>query len=366
MKYLIYRSCAIIAICFCALLIDGCGAEDDDDGAQSSTAAKEIGPEGGMVEVTDSNNPLHGVKVTIPAGALAQKTRISIEQGPYGTSFPAGLSSDHPVVNFSPGITFLTDVEITFPITYVPTSEEDILGAYFYNTTKARWVINPALTVSTNNITVRTTDFGQYSWGTIRVSQVDDSTIVASMEDMQTMFDAWNQLTEDLETKVQQMTSAMQNPNSFAKCSTQNSILSLLATWRQEALQKITDHLATPGMQESCKMCNLLTGTCTSYTCDPDLLISGQPIEWLRHEADIWFSEMVYSAACPIPLLGPLAGKMLAYAKYASAVEDLNCHWRCILQKADYDFYFNLLLGNVCSFSIVGLEMYRSQHPCTP
>jgi hypothetical protein len=186
------------------------------------------------------------------------------------------------------------------------------------------------------------------------------------MEDMQTMFDAWNQLTEALNAKVKQMTSAMQNPTSFAKCSTQNAILSLLTTWRQEALQSITDHLATPAMQDNCEMCNLITGTCTSYTCDPNELISGQPIEWLRQEADIWFSEMYWSASCPVALLGPLAGKMIAFAKYAAAVEDLHCNWRCILQNGDYDFYFNLLLGNVCTFSMFGIEMYRTQHPCTP
>ncbi len=365
MKRFIYRFFAVIAICSCALLIDGCGFEKDDDGDPSGRAAKEIGPEGGTVAVTDSDNPLYGVRVTIPAGALAQKTTISIEEGPYGATFPAGVSYDHPVVNFAPDVTFLTDVEITFPITYIPTNEEDILGAYYDSPTKARWIIVPARSVNSDNITIRTRDFGLYSWGTIRLSEVDDSTIMASMGDMQTMFDAWNQLTEALKVKVQQMTSALQNPANFNKCATQNAVLSLLATWRQQALQSVTTHLATAAVQDNCKMCGLITGACTPYTCDPNKLISGQPIEWLRQEADIWFSDMFWSASCPIDLLGPLAGKMMAFAKYSAAVEELQCDWRCVLQNGDYDFYFNLLLGNVCTFSILGIEMYRTQHPCT-
>lgn len=368
MKYFICRSFTIIAISFFALFIDGCGVVDDDNGdngAQAGRVEKEIGPEGGIVEVSNSNNPLNGVRVTIPAGALAQKTRISIEEG-YGPGFPAGLSNDHPAVNFGPGTTFLADVEITFPITYIPTSEEDILGAYYYNSTKAMWIIIPALTVSKNSLTIRTTDFGLYSWGTIRLSQVDDATIIASMEDMQTMFDDWNQLIAALNAKVQQITSAMQNPANFVKCSTQNTILSLLSSWRQESLQSITNHLATPAVRDNCKMCSLVTGICTPYTCDPNELISGQPIEWLRQEAGIWISDMIWSASCPSDLLAPLAGKVMAFAKYAAAVEELQCHWRCILRNGDVDFYFNLLLGNVCTFSIVGIEVYRSQHPCTP
>jgi hypothetical protein len=366
MKYFLRRFFAIMAIGFGALLIDGCGSGDDGPTTdpQSGRVEKEIGPEGGTVEVADSNNPLNGVKVTIPAGAVAQKTKISIEGGANAPGYPVGLSNDHPAVKFASGTSFLTDVEITFPVTYIPTSDQDILGVYYYNPAKAKWIIIPARKVSENKLTIRTTNFGLCSWGTVRLSQVDNDTIIASMEDTQTMFDAWNQLIAALNTKIQPITSAMQNPANFAKCSTQNNILSLLSSWRQEALQGVTNYLATPAVQNNCRMCSLVTGVCTPYTCDPNQVISGQPIEWLRQEAGIWLSEMIWSASCPVDLLGPLAGKLMALAKYSAAVYDLKCDWRCILKSGNLDFYSNLLLGNVCTFTIFGIEYYRSITPC--
>jgi hypothetical protein len=304
------------------------------------------------------------VKVTIPPGAVAQKTTIFVEQTWDAPKLPAGLSIDYPIINLGSGTPFLTDVEITFPVTYIPTSDQDILGVYYYNPTKAKWIIIPARKVSENTLTIRTTNFGLCRWGTVRLSQVDSDTIIASMEDTQTMFDAWNQLTAALNTKIQPITSAMQNPTNFAKCSTQNNILSLLSSWRQEALQGVTNYLATPAVQNNCRMCSLVTGICTPYTCDPNQVISGQPIEWLRQEAGIWLSEMIWSSSCPSDLLGPLAGKLMAKAKYAAAVYDLNCDWRCILKNGNIDFYSNLLLGNVCTFTIFAIEVYRSHNPC--
>jgi hypothetical protein len=366
MKYPLFRFLTIIALSFCALLTDGCGSGDDGPSSEQTNRAQNvIGPEGGTVEVTDPNSPIKGVKVTVPPGAVAQKTTIFVEETWNAPKLPAGLSIDYPIINLGSGTPFLTDVEITFPVTYIPTSDQDILGVYYYNPAKAKWIIIPARKVSENKLTIKTTNFGLCRWGTVRLSEVDDDTIKASMEDMQSMFDAWSNLKQAMENKLQPLISVVENPTlskNLARCDTQDQILSILASLRQDALQGVTDYLASSVVVNNCRICDR-DNRCYS-SCDPNKLISGQPIEWLQNEIQIYFRELFFSAVCPIDILGPICGKMVAWAKYQEAIRSLSCDWRCILKNGNLDFYLDLLVGNVCSFSIFGIEVYRSHNPC--
>ncbi len=366
MRYLACRFFTVITISLCALLMDGCG--NGDDGApseQTNRAESVIGPGGGTVEVTDPNSAIRGVKVTIPPGAVAQMTTIFIEETWDAPQLPAGLSIDYPIINLGSGTTFLKDVEITLPVRYIPSVDGHILGAFYWNTTKAKWIIIPARQVNDHKLTITTRNFGLCRWGTVRLSEVDDDIVIASMEEMQSMFDAWSNLKQAMENKLNPLISVLDHPTlsrNLARCDTQNEILSILASLRQEALQGVTDYLATPAVVNNCKICD--PDTCLASTCDPNKLISGQPIEWLQKEIQIYFQEIFISAACPIDLLGPICGKMVAWAKYQEAIRSLSCDWRCILANGNLDFYLDLLMGNVCSFSIFGIELYRSYHPC--
>lgn len=368
MKYLLCRFFTIITITLCALLLDGCGNLDDGAPSEEQTnrAEKVIGPEGGTVEVTDRNSAIKGVKVTIPPGALAQRTTIFIEEKWLAPPLPAGLSIDYPIINLGSGTTFLKDVEITLPVRYIPSVDMDILGAFYWNTAKSKWIIIPARQVNDSKITYKTRNFGLCRWGTIRLDEVDDDTVLASMEDMQSMFDEWSNFKQSMENKLDPLISVLENPTpsrNLARCDTQNEILSILSSLRQQALQGVTDYLASPAVMENCKICDQ-DNTCLDSTCDPNKLISGQPIEWLQKEIQIYFQEIFISAICPIDLLGPICGKMVAWAKYQEAIRSLSCDWRCILANGNLDFYLDLLMGNICSFSIFAIEVYRSYNPC--
>ncbi len=372
MRYLIRRFITIMTISFCVLLMDGCG--DGDDGAPSeetepiNRAESVIGPEGGTVEVTDPDSAIKGVKVTIPPGALAQNTTVSISIGQTWNApgLPSGLSSDYPVFNLLSGAAFLKDVEITLPVKYLPSVEGHILGAYYWNTAKAKWIIIPARQVNDTRQTIATKNLGLFRWGTIRLNEVDDDTVIASMEDMQSMFDAWTSLKQGIESRLNPLMQVLTNPTplrNLTRCDTQNEILGMLASLRAEALQGVAEYLATPDVVNNCTICDL-NNNCVASACDANELISGQPIDWLREEIEIYFDEIYYSALCPIDLLGPICGKMVAWAKYQEAIRTLGCDWRCIVANGNLDFYSDLLLGNVCSFSMFGIELYRTQHPC--
>ncbi len=369
MRYLTCRLITIMTISLCALLVDGCG--DGDDGAPSeeiNPAERVIGPDGGTVEVTDPSSAIKGVKVTIPPGALAQNTTVSVtlEQTWNAPELPAGLSGDYPVFNLRSGAAFLKDVEITLPVNYLPSVEGHVLGAYYWNTAKAKWLIIPARQVKDNRLTIATKNLGLFRWGTIRLNEVDDDTVIDSMEDMQSMFDAWTGLKQSIESRLDPLMQVLANSTpsrNLTRCDTQDEILGILASLREEALQGVADYLATPAVVNNCKICDL-DNNCVASACDANELISGQPIEWLRKEVQIYFDEIYWSATCPIGLLGPICGKMVAWAKYQEAIRSLGCDWRCILANGNLDFYSDLLLGNVCSFSIFAIELYRTEHPC--
>lgn len=367
MKYPVRLSIAIIMISLCALLVDGCG--DGDDGAPSeepNPAEHVIGPAGGTIEVTDPNSAIKGVRITIPPGALAETTTILVEETTDFPSLPAGLSAFYIPMNFVSSAAFLKDVEITFPVQLIPDADGEILGAYYWNATKAKWTIIPARQVKDNKITIATRNSGLFWWGIARLSEVDDDTVVASMEEMQSMFDAWTNLKQELESRLDPLMEVLANPTpsrNLTRCDTQDEILGILASLREDALQGVADYLATPAVASNCKICDPFNN-CVPSACDADLLISGQPIDWLRKEIEIYCNEMFASAVCPIDILGPVCGKLVAWAKYQEAIRSLGCDWRCILANGDLDFYSDLLMGNVCSFSIYGIEFYRSQHPC--
>jgi|WetSurMetagenome_2_1015567.scaffolds.fasta_scaffold165875_1 hypothetical protein len=367
MRYPVRLSVAIMTISLCALLADGCG--DGDDGAPSKhTYPTEhvIGPAGGTIEVTDPNSYLKGVRITFPPGAVAQTTTIRIEEAWDIPSLPAGLSAFYVPMNFVSSTTFSKDVEITFPVQLIPTADGDILGAYYWNTAKAKWTIIPARQVKGNKITITTRNSGLFWWGIARLSELDDDTVVASMEEMQSMFDAWINLKQAIESRLNPLMQLLANPTpsrNVTRCDTQNEMLSTLASLREDALQGVADYLATPAVVNNCKICDL-NNNCVASACDANELISGQPIEWLRKEVQIYFDEIYWSATCPIDLLGPICGKMVAWAKYQEAIRSLGCDWRCILANGNLDFYSDLLMGNVCSFSIFAIELYRTEHPC--
>ena len=69
------------------------GLEMDD-----YSAASVIGPEGGVVRVTDTESPIFGTCLRVPPGALETPVRISILSGDHACSF--GLS---PSIKLLPG-----------------------------------------------------------------------------------------------------------------------------------------------------------------------------------------------------------------------------------------------------------------------
>lgn len=344
-----------------AMACSGGGGHDQLDPTGRTQAA--IGPEGGTVEVTDPGQLL-GVKVTVPAGAVDQKTTFSIE---YGTSMPAalprGLSADHPLVQFGPAASFAKPLEITFPVTYLPTGDGHILGAYCWSPTKARWMVHPARRLDgASKLVVATNQLALCRWGTIRLGEVDDATAKAWMDDLQGMVDDWDQLEAGLLARLQPFVAIVEDPQRLARCATQDDVLKMLATWRADALAGLTAHVAT--LQQTCRICDQGNTNCLPSVCDPEMLISGQPLSWLMDEVRIWYESVFISSFCPSDILSPIVEKVVAWSMYQEAIRELRCDWRCVVRHGDAGFWVDLLVGNATSFSIFGIEWWRSHQGC--
>ena len=85
--------------------------------APATSWKKVVGPAGGTVVCTERSSSLYGVKIEIPAGALAQKATIVISESGAASSpaMPAGIRCNYSPAGISSTEPFLQDIKITFP-----------------------------------------------------------------------------------------------------------------------------------------------------------------------------------------------------------------------------------------------------------
>ncbi len=176
------RCIIIFGLIFLSYLLVACGSEDTDssrstEGVQTSKdtidVTKQIGPEGGVVEITDTGNDIYGVKVIIPSGALSEETAITISN----TSLPGELPYDHQTVgeciDFGPnGLRFNTSVELVLP--YKDANNDGIydgteislldLKVMYFNDDKQHWetIENLQQRQNENAFSLSTNHFSHY------------------------------------------------------------------------------------------------------------------------------------------------------------------------------------------------------------
>ncbi|MEW6608381.1 MAG: hypothetical protein AB1414_13205 [bacterium] len=110
--------------------------------------AEVIGPEGGVITVEDTESPLYGTRIEIPANAFNKFKIISIKDNNLSSLLPEGTIDTGPFVDFGPdGTQFNSPVYITIPyadkdndgfIDYSDIPETDI-KVVNYNETDQTW-----------------------------------------------------------------------------------------------------------------------------------------------------------------------------------------------------------------------------------
>jgi ZU5 domain len=104
--------------------------------SQTPPTAAVIGPEGGILQVSDPTSPIRGTSLHIPPGALETHTFIQIEPGAHACSF--GLA---PSVKVTPeGLRFKHPVEIRIPISGSLKAPGTQVTCFSYSESEMDWL----------------------------------------------------------------------------------------------------------------------------------------------------------------------------------------------------------------------------------
>lgn len=172
----------------CAAAACRIGGGNDEGG---TAAAVVIGPEGGVVEITDPASRIFGAKVYIPAGALDSEQSVSLSRMDLPAALPAWYRTGGRCIDFQPdGIQFSQPVLLYLP--YDDTNndglidgravrEEDLFVLY-YNSLDGRWEEMPLYGVDTgNNLAV--VESGHFSTYLVAVDTADARTLDSDLPD---------------------------------------------------------------------------------------------------------------------------------------------------------------------------------------
>lgn len=133
------------------------------------------------VEVTDADNPLAGVQVEVPPGALSENCTITISQVIDPPALPADTKAIGKVIELGPsGTTFLTELTIRIPYTQADLDAAGVtdpaeLEVYTYSTSTMTWEKIPVagVDITGNYLLCRIDHFSMFT--TAKATAVTDS-----------------------------------------------------------------------------------------------------------------------------------------------------------------------------------------------
>lgn len=160
----------------------GCGGGSSDDYWPYSSETV-IGPEGGVIEVTDPESAIYGFKMVIPEGALDGNAIISVSEVSYAPSLPAGLYSSSPIIEVTSDTPFLEEIEMSFPLQGSSASDEQTISAFCYDTAIDEWRIVLPTGMDDSTLTVSTQHLSSWQWGEVFPDEVEMSTLELLLDD---------------------------------------------------------------------------------------------------------------------------------------------------------------------------------------
>jgi len=174
----------LIAIGIISIMASGDGGGGDSEetpGLYSSETV--IGPDGGVIEVTDPGSSIYGFKIVIPEGALDSSATITVSEVSSAPSLPVGLISSNPIIEISTDATFLKEIQMFFPLLNTSYYSETILCAFYNDTANSNWRIAAAEDINDNTMTVSTQHLSYWRWGEVSPDEVELETLQSFLND---------------------------------------------------------------------------------------------------------------------------------------------------------------------------------------
>jgi hypothetical protein len=378
----------ILIIAFGIITILASGGGDEEDEEMATSWEKVIGPEGGTVEVTEPSISIYGMKIEIPAGALAEPATIIISE-PESTelldALPTGLIGYY-AVTISSDSPFLQDVKITFPIQGIPSNDGEILSAFYYQTSNGSWTIVSSTQINENQLIIETDHLSLWSWGTVNLEEVEQETVTTAIDEF---FGGYNELRTAVENKIMPFISTFSDLTSMLEnwllCEDRQNIANLLNNIISETESEIDAYLNSPGLLIACKWDEWVQDPFDPnhwvhvpydpYCTLTHMLVTDEQMrlkKWAEVEIRAFFGEIFWNA---LPGGGGVAGDVLMNAvgksliegQYRYAVEhELGCDYRCVFKNGGFDFIFDVVVCNLSYMALFAMDIVESHHPCFP
>lgn len=324
------RRAALVVL---SLVAFGCGTRSDEVSAV-------IGPEGGSLTVTDPENALSGVRLDVPAGALAEKTTVSLRPRGDASGLPAlptGLAAFEPVLELTTGAPFQQDVTLSFPLRSTTLNENQVLSAFRADVTAATWHVVLVKALDGEAFTIHTRDAGTWRWGLTLLETVEYQTLKPAMEAIRGPA-AWGEAETAAKAEYQRHMAEVQETEDWTNCDSLNLFARILLDTRDGAAQSVHDVLAT----------NTGCGTC-DVTVD---VFMNELVEYIQAKVRKQLVNFIIDA-CDLNFFLDLYLKLETAIYFHNVIERLSCDYECLLKTPPPGLWGHLVTYGVCDIALV-------------
>lgn len=195
------------------------------DATQETEAEAVIGPNGGVIEVTDPESPAYGVSMEIPEGALEKSAVVSISVESDVPVLPDGFNTGATALELDVSAELLHAVEIEFPVDYMPTPMEGLPCAFFYDEIAGKWRLTLPSDIDYDNMVmkIRTSHLSIWKWGWTIIDTLTDGAVSEAIQDALIEAigeDRWNTLIGSAESLAEDIIDLAEEITTDAACAT--------------------------------------------------------------------------------------------------------------------------------------------------
>lgn len=339
------RACALIAL----LAVGSC--DDGRDGTDGTRAV--VGPQGGTLVVEGGS--LDGVRVDIPAGALAREAHVAIEPRDDGgdlPDLPVGLAAFAPIAELSSDVPFERDVRLTFPIAAPGNRVNRIPSGFHAEEDSETWLAVPLDALESGAFTIETRLTGTWRWGVTLVDEVEYETLRPAVETVYGVEEVASMEEASLARFPDLVGELAEDEDPWSDCGGVQEIADLLLEILVEEERDVQEAL------------DALGDTCGGCRVTPDRFVADL-ISYLEAKFKRWIGELLIEAAAPNFLL-ELVMKLRLYEHYQNTLDGLSCDYECLTSESRPELWSQVGTYVVTEVALAFLYIGNALSECPP
>ncbi len=179
------------------LLLATCGKDEvtNDPDVLVCEGENVYGPQGGVIEITDTNSQFYGLRIVIPAGALNECRSLYVDEG-FVSFLPAGCSGysrSDAQFDLSTGgdKPYDLELEFQFPVANMTVGPDEYPCAFGYDNRTGKWNVIMPDEFDGSTMTVRTTYLDMWMWGKINRETIATEYLIGAVQE-KFGDEAWN------------------------------------------------------------------------------------------------------------------------------------------------------------------------------